>query len=152
MPVTGVIGRGPTRPLCLTVGGLRFARVSSDSSSSGLVAATHEFSCSLCGAVAATVTVCRAEDHASLVVSGFLGHSTTRLPLLALEPLAGSVRRGDAPALLSVDPEYAPFYCPQCASVFCRGHWRTWSVFDDDGWHDSIRGTCPNGHERQLED
>jgi hypothetical protein len=27
-----------------------------------------------------------------------------------------------------------------------------WSVFDDDGWHDSIRGRCPHGHERMLED
>ena len=126
--------------------------MSPSSSSSPLVAATREFSCSLCGEVAATVTVCRSEDHASLVVSGFLGHSTTRLPLPALESLAGSVQRGDAPALLSVDGEFAPFYCPKCSSIFCRRHWRTWSVFDDDGWHDSIRGTCPNGHERQLED
>ncbi len=123
-----------------------------DSSSPPQVEATREFSCSLCGAVAATVSVSRSEDHASLVVSGFLGHSTTRVPLPALESLAAAVRSGDVPALYSVDREFASFYCPGCSSVFCGSHWRTWSVFDDNGWHDSIRGTCPNGHERQLED
>lgn len=116
------------------------------------VEAARDFTCSLCGAVAATVLVSREGDHASVVVSGFLGRSTTRVPLAALGPLAGLVRGGDAPGLISVDPEYAPFYCPRCGRVFCLGHWRTWSVFDDDGWHDSIRGTCPEGHERQLED
>ncbi|MBE7463119.1 MAG: hypothetical protein HS116_06425 [Planctomycetes bacterium] len=24
--------------------------------------------------------------------------------------------------------------------------------FDEVGWHDSIRGTCPNSNERMLED
>jgi hypothetical protein len=27
-----------------------------------------------------------------------------------------------------------------------------WDVFDDDDWHDSVRGLCPERHERMLED
>jgi hypothetical protein len=45
-----------------------------------------------------------------------------------------------------------PFFCPVCDKCYCGTHWKRWDVFDDDGWHDSIRGACPEGHERMLED
>jgi hypothetical protein len=57
----------------------------------------------------------------------------------------------DAAALHAIDPELAPFYCPECERSYCGAHWRREDVFEGD-FHDSIRGTCPEGHERMLED
>jgi hypothetical protein len=57
----------------------------------------------------------------------------------------------DAAALHALDPELVPFYCPECERSYCGAHWRREDVFED-GFHDSIRGTCPEGHERMLED
>ncbi len=57
----------------------------------------------------------------------------------------------DAAALYRIDFELVPFYCPECEAVYCDAHWRREDVFED-GLHDSIRGTCPQGHERMLED
>jgi hypothetical protein len=58
----------------------------------------------------------------------------------------------DAAALHALDPELAPFYCPDCRHTYCGDHWRREDVFEDDFFHDSIRGTCPEGHTRMLED
>lgn len=63
------------------------------------------------------------------------------------------IERGDAAALHAMDFEVTPFFCPACEACYCGDHWLRHDVFDpDDGWHDSIRGTCPQGHERMLED
>jgi hypothetical protein len=56
-----------------------------------------------------------------------------------------------AAALHALDPELAPFYCPDCERTYCGAHWRREDVFED-GFHEGIRGTCPEGHERLLED
>jgi hypothetical protein len=58
----------------------------------------------------------------------------------------------DPGELYELNFELASFYCPSCAASYCGEHWFTWDVFDEDGWHDSIRGRCPQGHERMLED
>ncbi|MDA0159454.1 hypothetical protein OM076_04190 [Solirubrobacter ginsenosidimutans] len=70
------------------------------------------------------------------------------------QPETPSVRRAiaDAAALYAHDPELAPFYCPDCRHSYCGDHWRREDVFEDDSFHDSIRGTCPEGHNRMLED
>ena len=54
-------------------------------------------------------------------------------------------------ALYAIDLELTPFYCPACRACFCGDHWQSGSIWDD-GFHDSSRGACPNGHERMLED
>lgn len=61
----------------------------------------------------------------------------------------------DPAALLAINFELVPFWCPQCAASYCGEHWRTEMVFEHDplpAWLDSIRGECPYGHERMLED
>ena len=112
-------------------------------------AARTEFACSLCEAVAGTVWL---ESDARVARESF----TSRLWLAVnggeLTALRAALRAGDAAALHAVDLELAPFWCPECAASYCGVHWVRWSVFDDDGWHDSIRGRCPHGHERMLED
>jgi len=65
------------------------------------------------------------------------------------------ISSGKVRAVFEFDLELVPSYCPQCKAIYCSKHWHCWDVFDDDDgsmWHDSIRGRCPHGHERMLED
>jgi hypothetical protein len=74
---------------------------------------------------------------------------TSTLTQKATDGVRASI--ADAAALHALDPELAPFYCPACERSYCGAHWRREDVFEGD-FHDSIRGTCPDGHERMLED
>jgi hypothetical protein len=101
------------------------------------------FLCSICGEEAGTVTV---EDGTLRRVSftGELQRPGWATPL-----------PDDPAALFALDFELAPFWCPDCHAVYCGTHWQHWLVFDHDplpAWLDSIRGRCPHGHERTLED
>jgi hypothetical protein len=42
-------------------------------------------------------------------------------------------------------------YCPECDKVYCKQHIRT-RVVMDDGFYDCTYGTCPEGHERIIDD
>ena len=92
--------------------------------------------------------------QAELRRKGFTGVLTQPLTAEAFGRLRPVVSAGDAAGLFDRDPEYAPFYCPLCRASYCADHWRRWDVFDEDSpdWHDSVRGRCPRGHERMLED
>ncbi|GMV83785.1 MAG: hypothetical protein AMXMBFR7_49690 [Planctomycetota bacterium] len=68
------------------------------------------------------------------------------------ERLAQALRDGDWKAIFKFDRELIPWYCPTCDEMHGDRYWRVRDEFDEDGWHDSIRGTCPRGHERMLED
>ena len=99
--------------------------------------------------------VLRFEDEgtaAGVVRSSFTSQLTGRVEQRFVEAVRQAVLAADARTLYSLDPEYVPFYCPTCDASFCGEHWLRWDVFDDDGWHDSIRGRCPKDHERMLED
>ena len=78
------------------------------------------------------------------------------LPLIEarLEPLLAVLAERDVPGIFAFDRELTPFYCPTCDASYCSHHWDWWDVWDDDwtGWRDSVRGRCPQGHERMLED
>lgn len=70
---------------------------------------------------------------------------------LLVQPLTeAAVKAINAPdpaaALYALDPELTPFYCPQCERSYCSAHWATQQISD------GIRGTCPNGHQRMLDD
>jgi hypothetical protein len=71
-----------------------------------------------------------------------------------LEPLEAALMARDVRAIFALEPELAPFYCPPCQASYCSDHWEWWDVWDDEwtGWRDSVRGRCPRGHERMLED
>jgi hypothetical protein len=70
------------------------------------------------------------------------------------DAIRAAIAAVDAAALMRIDPELVPLYCPPCGLVYCVRHWRTWPVFDDDlpSWFDEQRGTCPEGHERRMFD
>ena len=65
--------------------------------------------------------------------------------------VAAALATRDPAALYAIDFELAPFWCPKCAASYCGDHYRTVTVYDE-GYFDCIRGTCPAGHERMLED
>ena len=102
------------------------------------------FACSICGLQAGSIEL--RDDE--LRRETFTGVLTQRASAGVRE------RLGDPAALHALDPELVPFYCPACGACYCGDHWVRWDVFDDDfpGWRDSIRGRCPRGHERLLED
>ncbi len=111
-----------------------------------------QFLCSICRAVAAEFFVDGRGDEAKLWRESFTGTLSQSISAAALERLRAALADGSALRVYEVDRELAPFYCPQCDASFCGEHWHTWDVFDDEGFHDQIRGRCPLGHERMLED
>lgn len=68
------------------------------------------------------------------------------------ERLIQAVSDGDWKALFEYERELIPWYCPRCDAMYGDRRWQVWDVFDEDGWHEEIRGRCPNSHERMLED
>jgi hypothetical protein len=142
---------GPMHELAVSSGWSReFGTLASEVDDALAAAATRvELACSLCEKVAGTVWL---ESDAQVARASF----TSRL-WLAVAPrdrrrLRAALCDRDVAALFALEEELAPFWCPACAASYCGAHWTRWSVFDDDGWHDSIRGRCPQGHERMLED
>jgi hypothetical protein len=114
--------------------------------------AEYRFACSLCEQPAGEVKLYKAAHGAVIVCNSFTSRFEGLVELSQFEPLRIAISSGDAKTLYQINLEYAPFYCPKCARCFCGAHWRKWDVFEEDGWHDSIRGVCPQGHERMLED
>jgi hypothetical protein len=105
--------------------------------------------CGKCGARAAEITVSggevRREAHTGVMFMPVTPELGQRIAAALWDPAA----------LLAINPELAPFWCPECAASYCEDHWRREMVFDDDplpAWLDSIRGECPYGHERMVED
>lgn len=114
-----------------------------------LAAARTEFPCSRCERVAGTAWL---EDGEKVARESFTGRMWLAVARERLTALRAALRDADAGGLFAIDLELAPFWCAACEASYCGEHWVRWSVFDDDGWHDSIRGRCPRGHERMLED
>ena len=112
------------------------------------------FVCVICGAAAGSLTLEGGGDCAHVVRESFTSALTRAVGRDELAPLRAALGGDDACALFELDLELAPFYCPGCDATYCGEHWQRWDVFDDDdpAWHDSIRGRCPHGHERMLED
>ena len=101
----------------------------------------YTYYCTVCSKPAGTLVV----EGNELRRESFTGTLT--------QPVTAGVRAviGDVAALYALDPELAPFFCPRCGANYCGEHWRAYDVFED-GLHDSIRGECPSGHDRMLED
>lgn len=110
------------------------------------------FACRVCGRDVGWIEVDRASGVPEVVRVTFTGRLTQPAPEAVADRLAAAVQAVDAAAVHAIDPELAPFYCPQCDASYCGEHMQHWDVFDDEGFHDSIRGRCPEGHERMLED
>jgi hypothetical protein len=105
--------------------------------------------CSECGHKAGSLRL----DDGEVVRDSFTSVMTQPVGEAAFETLRGLLGRGDVAGLFAWDPELTPFWCPDCGLSYCGRHWQTTNVFDDEtGGLDCIRGTCPHGHSRMLED
>jgi hypothetical protein len=118
-------------------------------------AALHSFACAACGLEAGLVRLFGEAAGGEIIRDSFTSRLTFSVDAGEFARVRELVLAGDALSLYELDAEVASFYCPECRACYCGAHWTHRDVFDDeDGflWHDSIRGRCPSGHERMLED
>ncbi len=111
-----------------------------------------DFGCSLCEANAGSIELDSRSGPATVRRASFTSVLTQQFDMERATLIRAALDGHDSAAIYDVDPELAPWWCPTCVAPFCGDHWQRWDAFDDDGWHGCIRGNCPNGHERMLED
>ena len=114
----------------------------------GAVLAQTTFMCLLCGDVTGDVRLVQDDGYARL----YRGSASYPVASDRFGAHVRALHDNDLRALFALNFEYTPCYCPKCDANFCAKHWRIWQEFEDDGWADCVRGTCPNGHARMLED
>ena len=117
--------------------------------------ARSSFICASCGKEAARVTLYQDDDGLKLDRDSFTSPLTLPLDGGDAEWIGTALLAADARTIYAHHLELACFYCPECDACYCGDHWARWNVFDDeDGfdWHDSVRGRCPQGHQRMLKD
>src|SRR5437764_12949858 len=127
----------------------------SSSENNATAIAEHRFNCSVCGREAGVVRLFGSTSDAEIIRLSFTSELTYRIEADEFELIHAAIEAGDVRAIYDFNLEIASFFCPACSACYCDEHWVHWDVFDDeDGffWHDSIRGRCPHGHERMLED
>ncbi|MGH2942233.1 MAG: hypothetical protein ACRDLN_05620 [Solirubrobacteraceae bacterium] len=112
------------------------------------------FRCGICDAQAGSVRLQGTSARAEIRRESFIGVILRTVEPALYNPLRAALAEDDARRLFEIDVELTPFYCPSCDTAYCGTHWERWDVWDDDhpDWHDAIRGRCPRGHERMLED
>ena len=115
------------------------------------------FRCQVCMSVAATLELIAAPEALSgkLVLAGCLWESSTEeVKGQFVRSLQQALTTHDAQLVHTLNPMWAPFYCPQCQRVYCVKHWKITPHFDSDlaGWYDSSHGICPKGHRRLVDD
>ena len=119
---------------------------------------SRAYRCDVCGDDAGQVVLqfFRGYDDVTVVVDGLIGQMTTWLSPPKIAPVETALAGGTPLALYELDREWASFYCPDCKKSYCRKHWDTEVVYDDDpemrGWYDCTYGTCPAGHRRMVDD
>ena len=116
------------------------------------IAAEATFRCAECGKPAGQIWLFGEPSSSEIKRVSFTSTLITGIAADQFEQFRHAIDKRNARVLHSLDKEVACFFCPQCNMSYCGEHWLTRDVFDDDGFHDSIRGTCPKGHERMLED
>lgn len=117
--------------------------------------AERRFDCAICGSETGVVRLFGSMTEARIIRLSFTSELTYRIEADKFEQIRYAIEAGDVRAIYDLNLEIASFFCPTCNVCYCGEHWTHWDVFDDeDGffWHDSIRGRCPRGHERMLED
>lgn len=114
--------------------------------------AEARFPCAACGAEAGFMQLVLSDPGHELKRTSFTSITGMRVSKGDVEKITKLLAELDARALHRYDWELMSFYCLECDAVYCREHYSPVDIFDEDGWHDSIRGHCPKGHVRMLED
>lgn len=92
-------------------------------------------------------------DRDAIVVDYFFG-TASRFPAPATLDAVQAILSSDTPdpvALRRINPELAPFFCPDCGLNYCRADWDSYPVFDE-GFYDCTIGICPGGHRHTVDD
>ena len=115
--------------------------------------AEHLFFCAVCSEPAGHYRLFGTPNQGSYKTDILLGEvSYGGFSVATYFNLGTSLLNGDAKSIHKLDQVYIPCYCPECDAIYCNDHWKIHVQYDDDGWRDSIRGMCPKGHKRMLED
>ena len=116
------------------------------------------FYCALCNHLAGTVELLPAghpdglsKETATIFLKDFIGTEKVVVTAAGSQAVQAALAAADAAALYKVERLWAPFYCPECARVYCRQHWVIVPEYDE-GYFDCSHGTCPQGHTRMTED
>lgn len=111
------------------------------------------FQCRICGGDAGKVVL---DASGKLSISGIGSNTSTTVVGEMFKAIRQALTNGRVRDLFEMDRFLVPFYCPKCDCSYCGDHWHTRMVFDDEpgwgGWYDCTMGTCPEGHERMVED
>ncbi len=129
----------------------------------------YEYSCDICGKLAGSIEFIFEEEHEDIILcwpslelpkpksvivtQSFLGTATIPRDEEYLELIMDYLDNRDLKSVLKeFDGDNLAFYCPTCDKCYCGDHWRTRLVMEDFGWYDYTMGTCPEGHERMIDD
>jgi len=112
------------------------------------------FACSICGQQAGVIRLVREGGRAEVRRESWPGVAIYPLGDDAASRVHGALVDRDVARIFELNLELTPFYCPTCDASYCSDHWDWWDVWDEEwpAWRDSVRGRCPQGHERMLED
>jgi len=91
------------------------------------------------------------DGSGKLIRESFTSELTLSIPREDVKKMEIFISKKDVKSLFEYDCEITPFYCPECDKIYSKSQWIRLDAFNGD-WHDSIRGICPSGHERMLED
>lgn len=125
--------------------------------------AAASFRCGVCGEIAGVVRVARGVGAGGdeppsgrdwLVLEYFLGtvwHADTRD---VVDAVAALIEQGNLDPVVIREVSWAlwditPFYCPECGLNYCSLDWDM-RLAVNEGCHDCIIGTCPDGHRHLL--
>ena len=86
----------------------------------------------------------RRQGEPALLVESFYGVESHPVFPEKAKDVQAAIRHRDAAGLYRVTYAYAPFFCPDCAAVYCGDHW-DWRRFEDEA-HSGVEGPCPKGH------
>ncbi len=114
----------------------------------------QRFDCAICGKEAGRISLFGSESASSVEVNTFVTKMTAGVASSQFKNVVNALETKDAGVLFQVDFEFAPFFCPKCNLSYCRDHWITWVVFDEELSYmiDCTKGRCPERHERMLID
>ena len=117
--------------------------------------AQQSFACASCDNEAGRIALFERGDGGEIARNSFMGLLTFPVGAEDFERIRRIIHAGDIQAVHEFQTEVSIFYCSGCGTCYCGEHWAWWSTFDDEegfDWHDSIRGLCPRGHRRMLQD
>jgi hypothetical protein len=113
--------------------------------------------CSVCGKQAVAVHLAGADEK---ILKGIICAGIIRA--VGIDPkdkarIFGWLEKGDLAALhhyLESERDVdggLDAYCPQCDLIYCQTHYNVTERWDE-GFYDCAYGTCPHGHEREVDD